>query len=251
MNEFYTELNVRGFDYGPKFKQVQSVEYSSFEQSRAEVRWENNWVSFMESMIQLYATHTTNRSIHVALSLPSLKCDPRALWGSTPANVSVVTDANLKCVVAKGIEMKGLKFANIPLKNVMRDVKMEKYEFVPFNEPSAIEDVDSRELQQYIDQCNLVTERITSVLQKGSTSAQEQSDKLAAILRAPLAEAQVLLKLLVALYKAVFDENGNIVGKPTAQLVRKIIEENSLNLSQDLLNSVTKNSRLMRSTLGK
>lgn len=82
MNEFYTEMNVRGFDYGPKFKQIQEVEYASFDKSRAQVRWENNWITLVESMVQLYVAHTTStRSIYVAQSLPSLKCDPRPVYG--------------------------------------------------------------------------------------------------------------------------------------------------------------------------
>lgn len=84
MNEFYTESCVRGFDYGPNFKQVQEVEFDGFDRSRAQVKWDNNWITFVESMIQLYATHTTARSIHVAQNLPSLKCDPRVLWGTSP-----------------------------------------------------------------------------------------------------------------------------------------------------------------------
>lgn len=87
MNEFYTEFNVRGFDYGPHFKQIKEVQFDGFDRSFAQVRWESNWVAFIESMIQLYATHVTSRSIHVAQSLPNLKCDPRILWGSTPGNV--------------------------------------------------------------------------------------------------------------------------------------------------------------------
>src|SRR5699024_4642044 len=161
-----------------------------------------------------------------------------------------VTDAGLKCVVSRGIEMKGLKFANIPLKNVMRDVKMEKYEFVPFNEPSAIEDVDAKELQQYIEECNLVADRLAAVLQKGETS-KAGGERFSAILRKPLAENQVLLKLLVALYRSVIDENGNLLDKTlSGELVRQTIEANNLDLAQDMLNAVSKNGRLMRSSLG-
>ena len=158
-------------------------------------------------------------------------------------------------MVAKGFEMKGLKFANIPLKNVMRNVKMEKYEFVPFNEPNAIEEIDARELQNYIDQCNLVAEILADAtfLKKNTSSevkaSSVQGDRLAAILRAPLEEKQVLLKLLVTLYKTIFDENGNQINRPTVELLYRTIKENDLNISQDLLNSVSKNGRLMRSIL--
>ncbi len=164
------------------------------------------------------------------------------------ANIPVITDAGLKCVVSRGIEMKGLKFANIPLKNVMRDVKMEKYEFVPFTEAGAIEDVDARELQSYIYSCNLVADRLAALLQKGDSA---KGASISAILHRPHADNEVLLKLLAEMYKSVVDENGNPTGQNiSSDLVRKIVAENKLDFSKDLLNLVTKNGRIMRSSLG-
>jgi len=129
-NDFYTELNVRGFDYGPKFQQIQEVQYNGLDKSYSKVKWDGNLITFVESLIQLYLTHTTNRSIHVLQSLPSLKCDPRMLFnnneiigsaddGSEEESaegtvrklqelLSVITDTNLKCVVSKGISTESL-----------------------------------------------------------------------------------------------------------------------------------------------
>lgn len=132
----------------------------------------------------------------------------------------------------------------------MRDVKMEKYEFVPFEEQKAIEDVDAKELMQYIEECNLIAEKLSTVMRKGEIN-KNNGDKLAAILRKPLSQEQVLLKLLVALYKSVFDENGNLSGKKlTGELLRQQTDANNLDLAQDMLNAVSKNGRLMRSILG-
>lgn len=132
----------------------------------------------------------------------------------------------------------------------MRDVKMEKYEFVPFAEPKAIEDVDAKELIQYIEECNLIAEKLAMVMGKGEIN-KNSGDKFAAILRKPLSQEQVLLKLLIALYKSVFDENGNLSGtKLSGELLRQKTDANNLDLAQDMLNAVSKNGRLMRSILG-
>lgn len=147
--------------------------------------------------------------------------------------------------------MKGLKFANIPLKNIMRDVKMEKYEFVPFTEVGAIEDVDAKELQAYIYACNLVADRLASLLPKSDSSGKGKGGSISAILHRPHADNEVLLKLLVEMYKSMVDENGNPSGQSiSAHLVQKIVESNKLDFDKDLLNSVTKNGRIIRSSLG-
>lgn len=272
-NEFYTELNVRGFDYGPQFKQIQQIEYANFDRSKAQVQWNKNWITFVESMIQLLVTHTTNRSIYVALNLSSLKCDPRVLFNSTKGSFlmspiesfsvwnflidsfEVITDANLKCSVSCGIEIKGLKFANIPLRNVMKDVKMEKYEFVPFVEQCSIEDVDRQELLQYISICNGIAKRIEYAHSKSSLPPYNNplfDYQLVNIMKRTVPDHQVFLKLMVTLYKMVFDENENILlNEPlTSHVVKQTILENDFDLSLDQLNNCSNNARLMRSTLG-
>lgn len=162
----------------------------------------------------------------------------------------MVTDANLRCVVSRGIELKGLKLANIPLKNVMRDVKMEKYEFIPFDEQQAIESVDAKMLNDYVEDCNLLVDRLAS---PANRLGKEAADRLASILRRTLSGEQVLLKLLVTLYKKTFDENGNLIqaSKLNAQTIAKVLQDEQLDLTFDQLSTCFKNGRMMRATLGK
>ena len=119
-NDFYTELNVRGYDYGVNFRNIQEVEYDTLDKSYARVKLENavngaNWITFAESLIQLYITHTTTRGVYVALSLPSLKCDPNILFSNTTKDkinsMVVMTDSRRKCVVSKGLTN---SFHNLP-----------------------------------------------------------------------------------------------------------------------------------------
>lgn len=63
-----------------------------------------DWVTFVETMIQLYITHTTGRGVYVALNLPSLKCDPTLLLNGVDKNCShlVIADSRSKYIVSKG-----------------------------------------------------------------------------------------------------------------------------------------------------
>lgn len=239
---------VRGYDYGPKFKLVEQIEFASFERTKSLVHWENNFITFVESMIQLMVSHTDQRLIFVAGQLPLLKCDPKLFYHLPAGNVPVITDSNLEFVASNGIEMKGLKFVNIPLRNVMENVKMEKYEFVPFDEPMAIETIDLNDLKDYVQNCELLFQVIK---QAAAQSTFIFNDKLNNILKQNPNDNQVLLKILIQFYRTIIDENGNVIGDgkinwPTAQ---KIITENEFDLSKDILNCCHKNDRLMRSTL--
>ena len=63
-----------------------------------------DWITFVESMIQLYITHTTGRGVYVALNMPSLKCDPTLLLNATDKTSSqlVIADSRRKYIVSKG-----------------------------------------------------------------------------------------------------------------------------------------------------
>ncbi len=276
-NDFYTELNVRGFDYGPKFRQILEVQYEGLNKSYSKVKWEGNWITFVESLIQLYVTHTTSRSIYVSLSLPSLKCDPRILFGNRNKETlsskgddsgedsaqketqksqeikTVITDSNLKCVISKGIELKGLMFANIPLKNIMRGVQMEKYEFVPNIEDNAIEEINAKELTDYISSCDMIALKLSKIFKKldNQNNKDNNNEKLNKLLKLPNNDNQILLKLLISLYQSIFDENGNLVNERiiNEESIKKLINENNYDLSLDILNLTSTNGRLMRSIL--
>lgn len=239
---------VRGYDYGPKFKQVEEIEFASFERTKSLVHWENNFITFVESMIQLIVSHTDQRLIFVAGQLPLFKCDPKLFYNLPPGNIPVIADSNLEFVASKGIEMKGLKFVNIPLRNVMENVKMEKYEFVPFDESMAIESIDFNELNDYAQNCETLAEVIK---QAGKQSTIIFNDQLNNILKQKPNDNQVLLNILIQFYRTIIDENNNVIGdgKINWPMAQKIIGENKYDLSKDILNCCHKNGRLLRSTL--
>ncbi|CAG2111003.1 unnamed protein product [Medioppia subpectinata] len=277
-NDFYTELNVRGFDYGPKFRQIQELQYDTFSKSYARVKLDTtgaiaaNWISFVESLIQLYITHTTSRGVYVVQHMPYLCCDPRMLFGAGSAgddsskSALVVTDSKRKSVISNGIELKRLTFAGIPLRNVMHEVQMEKYEWVPHTEDQAIEAPDAQRLRKYISDCNLLVDKISDSLGadynqtkrnlfiKSDDKRNSLSALIARLSDTTGADEEVVLRLLFNLHNTLFDENGNSVGadsKAMVGLCRKFLADNGLqyDLSLDLLNKVHSNGRLMRSVL--
>ncbi|XP_054154671.1 fatty acid synthase-like isoform X2 [Oppia nitens] len=291
-NDYYTELNVRGFDYGPVFRQIQEIQYDSLSKSWSKVRLSTtgaigaNWISFVESMIQLFITHTTSRGVYVCQQMPSLKCNPIELFGMDDVDggqgadaklMTVLTNAKTKSVVTNGLELRRLTFANIPLRNVMHDVQMEKYQWVANDEDRAIEEVDRRRLTQYIDDCNVFVRKIAEclgndmVVNVAESDADNNNDQLAKLLNrlngttdntgaaADNNNSEVLLRTLNGLYRTVYDVNGNPVTddlKQRRQLLKQYLSstnqsvDSCLQVEEDLLDSAGHtNMRLMRSML--
>lgn len=60
--EFYTELQMRGFQYSEKFRNILK---SSIDGSSALIKWNNNWVTFIDSVLQLYIIGNDSRCIEM------------------------------------------------------------------------------------------------------------------------------------------------------------------------------------------
>lgn len=151
--------------------------------------------------------------------------------------------------MAHGIEIQGVEFVGIAHKNPLQNVKLEKYQFVPFNESAAIEQDHKESLLNYIESCNLLAKRMQSLTAKPTLVEIKQLEQ---ILSQPTKDNQVLLNTLIALYQSVIDENGNVlVEKFSPEMFSQVMRQNGFDLSFDLLNQDSSNIRLMRSSLGK
>jgi hypothetical protein len=59
-------------------------------------------------------------------------------------------DVSLKLIVTRGIEVNGLLAVPIPRKPNISDLELESYRFIPNEENDAIEEIDKKELTEYI-----------------------------------------------------------------------------------------------------
>ncbi len=53
-NDVYKELRLRGYEYGPTFQGILSA---SNHADSGYLKWNNNWVSFLDTMLQIQALH--------------------------------------------------------------------------------------------------------------------------------------------------------------------------------------------------
>lgn len=70
--DFYTEMKMRGLNYSKAFKNVLQT---TSDGSNAIVRWDNNWVTFMDSVLQLYAFGNDTRQAYVPVLIRKIVVD--------------------------------------------------------------------------------------------------------------------------------------------------------------------------------
>lgn len=71
-NDFYVEMEMRGFQYSGNFKNVLK---SSMTGSNGLIKWDSNWVTFIDSAIQLYAFGNDVRQVQVPFMIRKIIID--------------------------------------------------------------------------------------------------------------------------------------------------------------------------------
>lgn len=74
--DIYKELRVRGYDYGPNFQVILS---SSLNGHSGKLFWSKNWVVFLDSMLQVYALNSMDRSLKLPTRIRKITIDPSVL----------------------------------------------------------------------------------------------------------------------------------------------------------------------------
>uniref|UniRef100_A0A915JNR6 Polyketide synthase dehydratase domain-containing protein n=1 Tax=Romanomermis culicivorax TaxID=13658 RepID=A0A915JNR6_ROMCU len=71
--EVYKELRLRGYDYGPHFRSIQKA---SEDCRRTEIAWSDNFVPYIDALLQAYLISEKGDSLHLPVRLRYLAIDP-------------------------------------------------------------------------------------------------------------------------------------------------------------------------------
>ena len=85
-NDFYKDIKILGYDYGPKFRRIESIKTNDFESLHGTVSWDGNWITFMDSLLQIMAAAMPFRKMMVPVMIRNLRCDPKVFYEGVAAN---------------------------------------------------------------------------------------------------------------------------------------------------------------------
>ena len=313
--EFYRELKIRGYDYGPKFQGVVESKYLDTKKAAGKVRYTNttDFIAFLDATLQLLISVIPIRTLFIPVSLQSLRCDPVMMFEaikSIKKNIEVketvldkevkefmsgeeeglmddyketvkitleefeekvgagkdkwysevpfIVDLNLRSIITKGLEIEGIIPVGLPRKFLTKELRLEKYSFIPHQEDNAIENYDKNQLTKYINVCSAICKKILEKTKFNINTNElinnlknvKVDDKLIEEMTIQIHEDHTLLNCLNSILTSQNDVNRNVVDcNELIDEIRQKSEKLEFDLSKDILNLVGKNERLIRPLL--
>ncbi|KAI8426660.1 LOW QUALITY PROTEIN: hypothetical protein MSG28_005429 [Choristoneura fumiferana] len=141
-DDIYKELRLRGYHYQGVFR---GIRHSDARGTRGLLAWEDNWISFMDTMLQFGIIGVDTRELYLPTRLQRALIDPAAQRAAVAAaaaagggGVPVRLYRSVGVTVAGGVELRGVKTSLAPRRtNAQVAPKLEKYVFVPLDAPRA------------------------------------------------------------------------------------------------------------------
>ncbi|KAJ4448693.1 hypothetical protein ANN_00083 [Periplaneta americana] len=146
--DIYKELRLRGYHYKGIFRSIVSADCSG---RVGNIRWNNNWVAFMDSMMQMQLLHKDTRALAVPTFIQKLSVDGK----KHSAVLSAIMDQNndeekdillpvhfyedVNVVQSGGVEMRGLRASPINMRRPQGEPVLETHGFMEYSEPPGLE----------------------------------------------------------------------------------------------------------------
>ena len=134
--DFYKELRLRGYHYNGLFR---SVTEGSSDGRYGKVKWDSNWVAFLDCLLQVQIIGQDTRSLMLPTSIQRLAID-------TPLQQSMIKDldendphfdvhysSKLKNIRSGGIEIVNLIASAVGRRRPQGDPVLESYKFIPYD----------------------------------------------------------------------------------------------------------------------
>ncbi|XP_063696021.1 fatty acid synthase-like [Culicoides brevitarsis] len=133
--DFYKELKLRGYHYDGEFKSVLEADGNA---SRVKIAWNDNWVAFMDCMLQIGIIGMDSRSLMVPTGIDKVQIDPKMFLESIQTNeegknyFDVHSIQSLQVLQTTGIRMQGMKANTIMRRKPPGEPVLENYQFIPY-----------------------------------------------------------------------------------------------------------------------
>lgn len=156
--DFYKELRLRGYDYGPYYR---SIIEATADGTFGKVQFKD-WILLADNMLQLLVARNNDRCLRLPVRFQSVRCDPKILYAETAKGepIQIINDERLDVIVAPGLEIYGPK-ANMAPRRAIQEAVLEQYKFTPFMD-SAVS-VKQNELNDYINATSMLAYKVSQL----------------------------------------------------------------------------------------
>ncbi|KAK8766889.1 hypothetical protein V5799_006327, partial [Amblyomma americanum] len=237
--DFYKELRLRGYEYQGAF---QGVLKTDLESCYGRVKWEDNWVTFIDNIMQLSLLPYTDRVFRLPVKMRSCRVDPnlhkQVVRETHGAGIPVVYDSRLNACRAGGVAILGLEIRIAPRRPAQQGVCLEEYKFVPYIDDESAEHQREESVREYIDVCNAVAGRLFAACGEQAVRTQltkdpgQVSENALRRYREHPAENHIILRILTDIEKNVKNTSSDL-----GCAVHSALTTYEQDLKNDLLNT--------------
>ncbi|XP_039990736.1 fatty acid synthase isoform X2 [Xiphias gladius] len=141
-HDIYKELRLRGYDYGKTF---QGILESNNAGDSGKLQWTGNWVTFLDTMLQMIVVGLSGRSLRLPTRIRSVYVDPAVHlekiceYTDGKQAVDVHVSRCLDNIVAGGVQICGLHATVAPRRQQQQSPPtLEEFMFVPYVETECL-----------------------------------------------------------------------------------------------------------------
>ncbi|CAJ0958992.1 unnamed protein product [Ranitomeya imitator] len=169
-NDVYKELRLRGYDYGPTF---QGIIESNSKGNQGKLLWNDNWVTFLDTMLQMLVLGISGRSLRLPTRIQSVSIDPAtheervSLCSDDKKALRVSVHKCLEKITSGGVQISGLHATTAPRRQQQQTPPtLENFVFTPYIEENCLR--DNNDLYSLLEQCtDKICELESKVAQHG------------------------------------------------------------------------------------
>ncbi|XP_043924165.1 fatty acid synthase [Protopterus annectens] len=140
--DVYKELRLRGYDYGKTFQGILDTNNAG---TRGNLHWDGNWVTFLDTMLQMIVIGLSGRSLRLPTRIRSAYIDPvvhqeriKQYAGGKQA-MDVIVNRSLDNIIAGGAQICGLHATVAPRRQQQQTPPiLEEFQFVPYFETACL-----------------------------------------------------------------------------------------------------------------
>ncbi|XP_073540254.1 fatty acid synthase [Phyllobates terribilis] len=168
--DVYKELRLRGYDYGPTF---QGIIESNSKGDQGKLLWNDNWVTFLDTMLQMLVLGISGRSLRLPTRIQSVYIDPAThedrvcLCSDDKKALRVRVQKCLEKITSGGVQISGLHATTAPRRQQQQSPPtLENFVFTPYIEENCLR--DNNDLYSLLEQCtDKICELESKVAQHG------------------------------------------------------------------------------------
>lgn len=161
---------MRGYDYSGIFRGIKMADNYG---TTGALNWENNWISFVDTMLQFGIISSPTRELYLPTRLQKAIIDPKKHLQmlqqlDTETSLPVYQYKSINIVKSGGVELRGVKTSLAPRRQQTQAApKLEKFMFVPYeshnNKESSKLDALTASLQLAIENTSMIKMKVIEV----------------------------------------------------------------------------------------